>query len=55
MSKDSKYPGVTRKGDKWAAYITMDGVEVLLGNFISEEHAAMAYLIAKMEMKLQKE
>jgi hypothetical protein len=57
MEKDkgSIYHGVYKEDKGWGAYITIKGEEKYLGNFISEENAAIAYLIAKSEVKLKGE
>lgn len=54
-SKGSDYHGVWKKGEKWNAYITINGEEKHLGSFKIEEHAAIAYLLAKCEVKLNNE
>ena len=55
MSKGSKYPGVWKDGEKWSAIIDIDNEQLFLGTFKMEEHAAIAYLMAKAESKLEKQ
>lgn len=53
--KQSKYPGVWKGNERWNAWITINGEDKLLGTFKLEEHAAIAYLLAKSEIKLKEE
>ena len=53
--KGSIYPGVWKEGNKWSAYIRIKGENKNLGTFRIEEHAAIAYLLAKTEAKLNNE
>lgn len=41
--KTSEFKGVCRKGEKYLAQITVDGIRYCLGYFYSEENAALAY------------
>ncbi|MDP3035686.1 MAG: hypothetical protein Q8M97_11370 [Methanobacteriaceae archaeon] len=54
-SKGSEYPGVWKEGEEWGSYIMIKGENIHLGDFKIEEHAAMAYLMAKSESKLKKD
>lgn len=54
-NKGSDYHGVWKAGKEWGAYITIKGEQKHLGNFKIEEHAAIAYLLAKCEAKLNNE
>ncbi len=45
----SKYKGVWRVGEKWAACIRVDGRSKRLGTFVSEKEAALAYNQAARE------
>ncbi len=54
-SKGSEYHGVWKEGNMWSAYITIKGEQKKLGTFKIEENAAISYLIAKMEAKLNEE
>lgn len=42
-NRSSRYRGVTRTGDKWAAQITQRGRHTFMGGFASQEDAARAY------------
>ena len=50
-SKGSDYPGVWKKDGYWSAHITIKGKQKHLGRYKIEEHAAMAYILAKLEAK----
>ena len=53
--KGSIYPGVWKNDEGWGAYITIKGEQKHIGTFKIEENAAIAYLIAKSEAKLNDE
>ena len=53
--KGSNYPGVWREDDGWSAIIRIKGERIYLGTFKIEENAAITYLIAKSEAKLNDE
>lgn len=43
-TKSSKYKGVSKRRDKWRAYINNQyGIKVALGDFSTEREAALAY------------
>lgn len=42
-NRTSQYRGVTRKGNKWLAQITVDRQNIYLGLFVNEALAAIAY------------
>ncbi|WP_414469270.1 hypothetical protein [Methanobacterium sp. ACI-7] len=49
MSKGSKYQGVWKDGDRWNAFIDINGEQFHPGTFILEENAAIAYLMQKLK------
>lgn len=53
--KGSEYKGVWKQKDGWSAHIMVKGEKKYLGTYKIEEHAAIAYLLAKSEAKLNDE
>lgn len=50
MWSASEYKGVTRRGDRWRAYITVAGKFRSLGPYATAEDAARAYDVAAREL-----
>jgi len=48
-NSSSKYVGVSRRGKKWRSRMHFGNVEIVLGNFITETEAALAYNEAAIE------
>lgn len=49
-NKSSQYVGVTRKGRRWKAQITVARKHIFLGSFATEEEASLAYQAALAEV-----
>lgn len=54
-SKGSDYPGVWKVDGGFSAHIMVKGEKKYLGTYKIEEHAAMAYILAKLEAKLNEQ
>jgi len=52
-ANQSGFPGVSRKGNKWLARITLDGVTYRLGTFDTPELASAAYQQAAQSSKMK--
>lgn len=51
MARRSRYPGVVKRGDRWAATAYIDGKKVWIGTFDTEEEAAEARIEALRERR----